>query len=244
MRKLIGTIVLLGALGYAVIFMFGASLVGGVIEGATGTKASVQRVHLKLYPLEAGIYGTRLRNLEGFQEPEFISIPEIFIRIEPLGLLKGMLHVEKITLNLEHVTIEKTQGGKVNLKELMDRSKQKQKEAEAKTAEKPSGGDTGKTKPQPKVQIDEVDLSLGKLSFVDYAGGQRTVKNMDLKVDHQILHNVTDAFSLTQQVILIILKKVGFAALGIQVDIFKGSLEEQAGEFISQAKNKLSQIFN
>lgn len=243
MRKLIGTVVLLAALGYAVIFMFGSSLVGGVIEGATGAKASVQRVHLKLYPLEAGIYGTRIRNLEGFREPEFISIPEIFIRIEPLGLLKGMIHVEKITLNLEHVTIEKTQGGKVNLKELMDRSKQKQKEAEAKTAEKTSG-DPGKAKPQPKVQIDEVDLSLGKLSFVDYANGQRTVKNMDLQVDHQILHNVTDTFSLTQQIILIILKKVGFAALGIQMDIFKGSLEEQAGQFINQAKTKLSQIFN
>lgn len=246
MRKLIGTIVIAAAAVFFAVQVFGAAMVSSAISGATGAKTSVKRVHLKLFPLEIGIYGTRIHNLEGFQEPEFISIPEIFVRVKLADLLKGVAHVEKISLNLEHVTFEKAQSGKINLKELLDRSKQKQKEAEAKEAPKPSEPKPQEPAPKKsgmKTQIDEVVLSLGSLTYVDYGSGQRIEKKINLKVENEVLHHVTDTFSLVQQVIVIIIKRIGLSTLGIQMDIFKGSVGESAGEIINQAKDKLSQLF-
>lgn len=246
MRKLIGTIVILFVAAYLAIQVFGASMVSSAISGATGAKTSVNRVHLKLFPFELGIYGTRIHNLEGFQEPELMSIPEIFVRVNLADLLKGVAHVEKISLNLDHVTFERTQGGKINLKELLDHSKQKQKEAEAKEAPKPSETkpqEPAPAKPGMKTQIDEVVLSLGSLTYADYGSGQRVEKKINIKVENEVLHHVTDTFSLVQQVIVIIIKRIGLSTLGIQMDIFKGSVGESAGEIINQAKDKLSQLF-
>ncbi len=246
MRKLIGTIVILGALIYGAYQLFGASIAANIIQGATGTKTTVKRIHLKLFPFEFGIYGTKIHNLDGFKEPDFVSIPEIFIRVQLLELLKGTLHVEKVTLNLDQVVLERSQAGKVNLKELLDRSKQKQKESTApKPSEKPSEpSEPAKPQKAVKAQIDEVVVSLGSLSYVDYGTGQRIAKNMDLKIDQEVLRNVTDSYGLTQQVVVLILKKIGLSTLGIQMDIFKGNFEEQAGAMINEAKDKLSKMFN
>lgn len=246
MRKLIGTIVIVVALGFLAVQIFGAAMVSNIISGATGAKTSVKRVHLKLFPLEVGIYGTRIHNLEGFKEPEFISIPEIFVRIQPMDLLKGTAHVEKITLNIDQVTFEKAQNGKINLKELLDRSKQKEKESSAEKApgQKPAPGEPSKPQKGMDTRIDEVLLSLGNLTYADYGSGQRSVKNINLKVENEVLRNVTDTFGLTQQIIMVILKRIGLSTLGIQWDVLAGNAGEQAQELLNQAKGKLSEFFN
>lgn len=245
MRKLIGTVVAGVLIAYCAYQFFATKVFTGVLESSLGVPVKVKRVHLKVVPFEFGIYGLKVMSPEGFEEKEMFSIPETFVRVNLLSLFKGVIQVQKISFNLEHVTVEKSRTGKISLKEFLDIPKKK---AEAK--KKPGPGqpeppsEPGKKKePFLKLQVDEVVMSLGKVSYVDYGSGQRVVREFDMKVENMILHDVTDMDSLSEQVVMLILKKIGMFVMGMQFDRMAQDLQQKAGEMMSGAKNKFSSMF-
>lgn len=246
MRKLIGTLIILAALLYVVFQFFGTSLVGKVLEGALGVKVNISRIHLKIYPTELGIYGLKIHNPEGFREPVLASIPELFIRVEVMDLVRRKAHVNRVILNIDQVSFERGPGGKVNLLELVNRGKKK--EAERKEKQTPPPAPSG-NKPQPqgevvKTQIDEAIVSLGTVTLTESSsGGEPISKKMNLEIREFTLRNVDGVLSLTEKIVFEVLRKAGLSALGSQFNLAASDLSEQAGQLLNKAQKSLSNIF-
>jgi uncharacterized protein involved in outer membrane biogenesis len=226
---------------------FLTGLAGKGMEAALGVPVKVSKLHLRLAPLEVGLYGLRIGNPPGFQEPYLADIPEIFIRVNLLGFLKGKAHIQKVTLNMKEVAVERTKDNKFNLNELMKISKaQKTQKEEPQPPSPTPEGEPGKA-PKPskpvKLEIDEVLLNIGKVTFADYGSGQRVVREFGFEIKDMILRDVADPFELVAQIIVIILKKIGFAAMNIQIDSMSQNLQTQAGQLMEQAKSALADIF-
>ena len=238
MRKLIGTLLTALVLAYLVYQFFMTQLVSDALQNALGVPVKVGRVHLKLAPVEFGIYGLKIGSPEGFEEKEMFSIPETFVRMNPLDLFKREIHVQQVHFNLEHVTVEKSRAGKISLKEFLDIPKKKAGErkpapqAPQPQKPKPPPAPGKKSEPFFKLRVDEVIMSIGKITFVDYGSGQRVVREFPLNVDRMILKNVTDMDSLSEQVVMIVLKKIGVFVMGMQFD-----------RIAQDVQAKLSQIF-
>lgn len=238
MRKLLGSILLLVLFLYFSYQFFATRLLSGALEKSLGTKVRVQRIHLKLFPTELGIYGIKIMNYPGYEEPEMIEIPEVFARVHIPALFQKKIQVQKLVLDIKKVVVER-RNGKINIKDLMDYSK-KVSQGKAPAPAEPSKQRPSESKPKAsilKLQIDEAQISLGKVYVVDYGNGQRNERSFDFGIQKEPLRNVTDIPSLTEQIAVLILKKVGMLALGVQV-------EKVANEFVANAQKTLSNIFN
>lgn len=246
-RKFVILILLVAFFIYFSFQNFLTGLAAKSMEGALGVPVKMSKLHLRLAPLELGFYGLRIGNPPGFQEPYIADIPEIFIRLNLLGFFKGKVHVQKVTLNMKEVAVERTKDNKFNLNELMRLSKAKKAESEAPpTSLPPAEGDPAKS-PKPakpvNLEIDEVLLNIGKVTLADYGTGQRVIREFNFEIKDMILRDVADPFELVAQIIVIILKKIGFAAMNIQIDSMSQSLQAQASQLAEQARTAMSNLF-
>ncbi len=226
---------------FFIYFSFQKILTGVVaksMQGAVGVPVKLAKAHLHLAPFEIGLYGLQLGNPPGFQEPAMAEIPEIFVRVNLLGLLKGKIHVQKVVLNMKDVTVERAKGNKINLNEFLKISKTKKAESEQpeQPPPPPEEGEEPQAPSKPskglKLEIDQVLLNIGKVVFVDYGTGERVVREFDFKIENMVLTDVADPFELVMQVTVIILKKVGMAAMSVQIDTV-----------LENAKTALSNMF-
>jgi hypothetical protein len=241
MRKLIGTLVVLALFVYFSFQYFATGMVSGAMQQLFGTKVKVKSVHLRIFPIEVGIYGIKVMNYKGYEEPVMIAIPEVFVRANLSGLFKQTLHIRKLTFNLSQVTVEKNRQGKINLKDLMEYT-QKQGQA-AKTGaplpqpQAPPSEPVQKPKGKPlKLKIDEAYMSLGKVNYVDYGSGSRVERHFDFNIENVLLRNAADMDSLSEQIVVMILKKIGMLAVGAQ-------MEKVANDLLEGAKTKLATVF-
>lgn len=242
LRKLIVFILFAALALYGILQLFGTTLVAKGMEQSLGTKVKVGRLHLKFFPVELGIYGVKIMNYPGFEEPVMVSIPEVFVRVEASSLLKKTIHVKNIIFNLENVTVEKNRQGKINLKVLMDVSNKKTPPPSTPSDPAPQQPPTKPSEPASdpqdalKLQIDEAVMSLGKVQYVDYGTGARVDRSFDFNIENTRLKNVTDTPSLIEQVVMLVLQKIGKLALEDQV-------QRVAGQLINDAQGQLAKIF-
>lgn len=240
MGKLIKIIVLAAIVVFLIGFFFGPALVSRALTAALAVPVEVSRVHLKLSPLEAGLYGVKISNPKGYQGKQMALIPEIFIRLNGRELIKGKIHAQKIVLSLENVQVEKTAAGKSNLKDWVDATRKKQQE-QSKPKPEPSAK---KKAPAPSPKIDEVVITLGTLSYVDYASNPPVQKSIPVKVNRLTLRNVSNAASLVDQIVFQILKQIGFSMIGAQIDMVAANLGTQAQEMLGKAKEAVAGVIN
>jgi hypothetical protein len=236
MRKLIGTVIFGMVAVYFLLQFFSTQLVSGMLESNLGVPVRVQRVHMRVAPVEFGVYGVKILSPQGFESKEMFSIPEVFVRVKLSSIFKGKIHITKLNFNLEHATVEKSKAGKISLKEFLDRAKKKDPGKPVPPAPQ------GPQKPQPpakkkapgvKLQVDEVLMNLGKVSYVEYnAAGERKAKDFQMNVKNLVLHDVTDLDSLSEQVVMTVLKKIGMLVMGMQFD-----------KMVEDARTTLSNIF-
>lgn len=180
----------------------------------------------------AGIYGLEIGNPKGFREKQLASIPEISVQYDLGAFFKGKVHLQRIHIAIDEVTIERNKAGEFNLMEMKTMKKPKQQE------QKPSAPttQTGKAAPLPPLQIDEVVLDVNKARFV--VGG--SAKEFSLNIKNQTFHNVTYAPTLIREIVFFILKTVGMSAFPDNLDaLFKG-VGGEVGTTVGKWMNKLS----
>ncbi|HTL47401.1 MAG TPA: AsmA family protein [Verrucomicrobiae bacterium] len=201
---------------------------------ALGLPFKAQHYHLKLSPLEVGIYNVEIGNPPGFSSPHMAEIPELFIRMEPADILKGRLHIRQVRFNLSEVVVERNTKNQINLREA---SKPRKPPAKAPQPGQDHPGQPKKpsVKP-PQLLIDEVVFSLGTAQYVETTGGQMTQRNLALNVHELRLKNVTDPAQLLSQVVDIIIEKLGSLAVGFEL---KG-LQQKAQQTVSDAIQAVS----
>lgn len=238
MGKLIKIIVLAAVVVFLIDFFFGPALVSHALSAILAVPVQVSRVHLKLSPLEAGLYGVTVSNPKGFQSKTMASIPGIFIRLNLKELIKGKIHAQKIVLSIDKVQVEKNAAGRINLKDWVDETRKKQQ-----PPPKPAPSSKKKA-PAPPPKIDEVVVTLGTLSYADDASNPPVYKEIPIKVNQWTLRQVSNAASLIDQIVFQILKQMGFSMIGAQIDMVAANLGTQAQEMLGKAKEAVAGIIH
>ena len=240
MKKILIILGLAVVLGVVVLNVFGAVLLGRVLEGAIGAPVSVGRLHLGFLSSNVGLYNVKIKNPQGFNEKALAEIHEISMKYDLGAFFRGKVHLTEVRLDFGDVTVEKNEG-KVNLLEIGAVKGMTQKKGGAQGPEpesQPGQPESKSGKPAPKgpeIQIDEVLVNIGKGRYVDSSAQPPSVKEYDLGIHDEKFKNVTDTPTLVKDIALLILRKVGLSSLTSNFDI----LVKGAGGEAKSALQKL-----
>lgn len=222
---------------------------GNLLEQAVGVKVSVSRFSFYPYPLKLGLYGIKIHNPPGFKEKVLADVPEIYFEVNPLAILKGKIHVREVRLSVEDIAIERNAQGKINLNEMIRLLNEKQQAASKPKPSQPSPRDPKtpapeKPRPKPKkipVTVDRVIVNLGDARFVESGKSNVSQKRIKLDVRDFELKNVTDPASVTEQIVVMILKKMGLMAINAQLGDVQKNIENQAKIIAGQIQQTLQE---
>jgi uncharacterized protein involved in outer membrane biogenesis len=155
------------------------------IRAETGMDVQIGRFSVGLLSPVVRMENFKLYNTAEFAGAPFIDIPELYVEYNRAALAEGKLHVTLMRFNLAEVDVVKNEAGQTNIVNLMAKPRSKTSTASGakRAAELQFTG------------IDVLNLSLGKLRFVDLKDPRQ---NREVKVglQNQVLRNVTSEADL------------------------------------------------
>lgn len=237
MKKIITSAALILAIAVVALFFTSNIVLGAILSGAVGAPVKVGRVSVGLSG--AGIYGLVIHNPKGFKEKRLASVPEASVTYDLGAFFKGKVHLKRIKIAMDEVTIERNAEGKFNLMEVKAMKKPEHPAQNTQAPEQPSEpGKPAKPVKLPPLQIDEIVLDLDKARFAN----DGVVKEFSLGVKGETFHDVTYVPTLIREIVFFILKKVGMSAFPANLDaLLKGS-SGQVGTMVNKWLDKLNKI--
>ncbi|MDP8248460.1 MAG: hypothetical protein P9M00_10015 [Candidatus Tritonobacter lacicola] len=210
------------------------------IQAGTGLDADIGSMNVGLVTTLVGIDRFRLMNPPGFHDEVMIDMPEIYVDYDLGALLKKKVHLEEVRLNLKEFLVVKNENGEVNLDALKSTKKEEEKEP----------GEKKEAAEMPEIQIDVLDLKIGKVVFKDYTGGEApVVREFNINIDRSF-ENISNPRTLVNLIVVEALKNTsiaklaGFDLASIQDEVSK-SLDEakkQAQETMEQATGEAQEM--
>ncbi|MFC1644381.1 AsmA family protein [Candidatus Omnitrophota bacterium] len=222
MKKLIYVLVIL-VLVVVGLFAFKDSLVQFVVEksvqSATGLKLNVKGFHVGLLKTVINIKELRLYNPKGFHDKVMLDMPEIYVDYDLPAFFKGQIHLPEVRIDLKEFIVEKNAKGELNLDSLAV-TKEAPEEAEPAKPEK--------EKKQMQLQIDSLQLKVGRVLYKDYSqGGEPTVQEFAVNID-ETYENITDLKSVVSIIVVKSLAKTTISKLAnFEVDKLQQHLTDQ-----------------
>jgi len=212
------------------------------VKATTGATLSIQHMRIGLTNAAVDIRGLRLHNPRGFPEPIMVDMPHVSVDIKASDLLKNKVHIESCTIHLQEFVVIKNAKGEVNVNSLKPVREGKQA---ARTPAQKSG------KP-PKLQIDHLEYTIGKVVFKDYSqGSPPKVQEFPLNLQRKYT-NVTNPTFIANVIILDAVARTAVARLaGVDVsgvkmivsDTLKGGAESVGGA-AQEVVDAFREIFN
>ncbi len=191
--------------------------VSAVAGNVTGTRVTIGGLSLGVFSQSVRIRDFRMYNPRGFYpQGILVELPKVYVSCDLFSLLRGKLHLRKIEAVLKEVGLEKDKDGRLNVDALKVAEAEEPKESGAKKPGKPL-----------TMQIDSLDLQIGRIVSKDYSAGAEPaiqVYDINLKKSYK---NITSA----QQLIALILAE-SLKAAGIRgAKIYGLSMIAGAGLF-------------
>jgi uncharacterized protein involved in outer membrane biogenesis len=175
LRAALGLVVVLIAAFVFVAFSLGA-IVKKTVEriGPTATKVevTVKSAGVWLFAWRVELTGVFVGNPPGYKTACAITVEDVSVRIKPRSLFSNKLVVESISLNAPVITLE---GG------LRDNNLKKIEKnlddyiGSSSTAPNSSAPSSSPTKPERKLEVDELEIKGAKLQFNTRLSGGRTI---------------------------------------------------------------------
>lgn len=217
-------LVLIVGLVFAKNIIIQAAMVNGV-KAISGVGVEVRGVDAGLIKSYLSLKGLKLLNPAGFKDKMMADFPEIYVSYALGDILKGKIHLPDIRIDLKELTVIKNEENKVNVKSL-----------EA-FAPKQGGG-----KP-PAIQIDNLNLKIGKVIYKDYQGGKENVREFNVNIDENF-KNITDPQALGKLILVKALSKTSIANLAnIDLSNIKQQISETAVQQLEQKAASTLQSF-
>ena len=171
--KKIGQIVLIVCLASASLLGVAVVLRNGLIKfiieqgvkTTTGVGLTIDRMHIGLTHASVDIRGMKLHNPWGFHEDIMMDCPQVSLSMAAGELFQRKVHIESFTLHMSEFVVIKNEKGEVNINALKPVQEGKKQQQAAKAPQK-SGG------PAPRIQIDTLEYTIGKVVFKDYSQGK------------------------------------------------------------------------
>jgi uncharacterized protein involved in outer membrane biogenesis len=188
----------------------------------TGLNLTIRSMSVGVLKSAVGINGLRLHNPSGFPDPVMVDLPEMYVDYDLGAFVGGKVHLEEVRLNLKEFIVVKDAQGRVNLDAL-----KVVQESKGAPAEKPQPAAHA-----PQMQIDVLQLKVGKVIFKDYSkGGEPSVQEFPLNLDERYEH-ITNPQMLAGLIVSRALMNTTVAKL-TGVDLT--AVQAQVGEQMKQA---------
>lgn len=192
-----------------------ASIEKGV-EVVTGLKLVINSLKVDILKQIADIKGINLQNPAGFRDRTMVDMPEIYVDYDMQALRKNIVHMQNMKLDLREFYVIKNEKGVLNLDSLKAVQAQK-KGVRAEAA-------AGKA---PQIQIDNLQLKIGKVIFKDYSkGGAPEVQEFDINLNEKYT-NITDPNALVSLIVVRALINTTISKLiDVNLDALKGTIAD------------------
>lgn len=155
------------------------------VKATTGVGLTIQKMSIGLTTAAVEIKGLRLHNPWGFHEDLMMDMPLVSIDVDAGALFKNRVHIESMRMHLSEFIVIKNSDGKVNINALKPVKEGKQPTA---TSKQPAGK-------APKVQIDYLEYTIGKVVYKDYSQGKPAkVQEFPLNITRKYTNITNPAF--------------------------------------------------
>lgn len=175
----------------------------------------------------------RLLNPKGYKDRIMIDLPRIYVNYDPLTMFKGRVHLNELRIDLREFAVIKNADGELNVDALNIVKAKKEGKRPAERA----GGKA------PKVQIDNLELKIGRAVYKDYSRGpQPFIKEYNINLNEKY-KDVTDPYSLVSLIVVKALRGtaipdlINFDIMGLQEGItgILGTAQKIVGGTVTQA---------
>ncbi|MCP4650544.1 MAG: AsmA family protein [PVC group bacterium] len=208
------------------------------VYSITGLTLQIDSMDVGIVKTLIGIKGLKLFNPPQFTEQIMIDLPEIHVDYDLQAFLDKKVHLEEIRLNLKEFTVIKDKNGVLNLDALKPVQTAEKKE-------EPKGKKTaGEKGVAPEIQIDVLQLKVGKVIYKDYSQGKTpSVKEYEVNIDKRY-ENITDPQEFCKIIVREALLKTAIAQLA-NFDVNKlkdkavSNIKSQAASMIEEQKKGL-----
>jgi hypothetical protein len=206
------------------------------VKAMAGLDVRIRGVNVGILKPVLSLDGLKILNPDAFTDKIMADFPEIYIHYDLGGFFKGKAHFENMRINLKELTVARNQQNQVNIKSL--------------TAFMPKGGG-GKP---PEIQIDHLNLIIGKVFYKDYSSGKPTVREFNVNINEKF-DNVNDPKALMNLILVKALSKTSIPSLanvdlgGLskamtgQAQSALGGITEKASEALTKAKEGIAGMF-
>lgn len=159
------------------------AIMGGV-KAMTGLNLHIASMDVGILKSAVGIRELRLENPAGFPDRVMMELPEVYVDYDLGAFFGGRVHLKEVRLNLQEFNVVKDAHGRVNLDAL--KVVQESKAGAGKPAPKPKAGKA------PQLQIDALQLKVGKVVYKDYSrGGAPMIQEFPVSLNERYAH-ITD----------------------------------------------------
>lgn len=209
---------------FTVVIVFGLSVVkNGItqtiltsaLSGAAHVPVKIGSVDLSFLSASIRLKDINVYNPSGFKDKRMAQIPQVFIDFEPGELFQGRAHFKEVRLDLKEMTVVRNKDGKLNVDSVKPTEEQKK---EAKQKAKPASGQ----KP-PKLMIDKLFLSIGRVVYEDYsAGGEPQIQTFDINIKDREYTNIDNPSAVVSLLMFEALTRTSLSSLAnLDVNAFK-----------------------
>ncbi len=214
LKILISVVVILFALGLAK-NMLAQTILSGAISRAAHVPVQIGSVHLSFLSASIRVKNLRVYNPSGFQEKLMMDVPQIFIDFEPGALAQGQAHFKEVRLDLKEIIVVRDKQGRLNVDAAKPTEQQKRESKEkAKTAP---------GRKAPKLLIDKLYLSIGRVIYKDYStGGEPFTQTFDINIKDREYSNIDNPAAVVSLVMFEALTRTTLSRLAnLDVNAFK-----------------------
>lgn len=218
------------------------------VQTLTGFDAKAKGLRVDLGKAAFHLEGLILLNPGEFEERIFADVPEIYLRMNLIPLLRGeRTHINELRLYIRELNIEKTKTGVSNVSLLTSVKKSG-----------PPSTPSAKKKSMP-FQLDRFELSLRKVSYHDRSSLVSKKLSLDMHAEKLVFEGIQDPKSIINIILMKIMSATPFDNLGINTAEIKNQLrssvktvrdfgervfrKETFGQVGSAAKEEVSNLF-
>ncbi|MBI3615544.1 MAG: hypothetical protein HY211_03390 [Candidatus Omnitrophica bacterium] len=219
-------ILIIGLIALAVLFLGRNWIVGAAINlgirGVTGLSSSIRGIDAGLMRTTLEIKELTVYNPPGFPDKVMMRLPELYVDFDPIGFLKGRIHLEKVRLNLEEFVVVRNRQAQLNLDSIQV-VKEGHKTGNRKELEK---------KESP-LKVDLLELKVGKVIYKDYSGEAAAPRVQQFRI------NLNERYTNIQNpevlVSLILVKALANTTIASLANFDIGMLQGIAGDSLKRA---------
>ena len=192
------------------------------IELITGQKLSIKSLRIGLIRTLVDVKGIRFHNPEGYKDELMMDMPVVYVDYDLSEAIKNRVHIYDMRIHLKEFVVVKNAEGKLNLDAL-------EFVKEARSGTKPK-----KKSELPEIQIDKLELKIGKAIYKDYSQGEEPyVRVYEIHIDERYT-NISDPEALAALIVVRSMAKTNIAkTAGFNIK----ELEEPIFHTLSTAEN-------